>query len=586
MSMSEQELHAALTAAIAEKRKAEQSGDAAATAQANIVYQAAHKAYWDFKRDFEAAAPGAMERSTAEMQVLEHTVRETLLRAAPNVLFLHSDYLPVPIAAARIFKHLGATGELYRRGSAVVELDRENRMTVVSPTALRSRLNKRGRKVIGFKKAQTATGELYFADKHCSEDQAKVLLHSSEVELLPEIKVVSAMPLLVEVGGKLVLTKPGYNSDSGVLVTGALAVGDVPLQDAAAALWDLLRDFRFATDADKARGLAALIAPALRMGGLLPGNALVDMTEADQSQTGKGFKHQVTHAIYGEQPRPVTQKDGGVGSFDESLSSAMMSGAPFIVLDNLRGKVNSTVLEHAVTPITPDGRVAVRVPHHGEVMVDVSRTLFQATSNGFSTTKDFSNRLLDTRLLKQAAEYRYTVWPEGGLLQRIRQHRAYYLSCVHAIIRYWHAAGKPMLPTEHSFREWVGTLDWMARSVWGTVALLDGHADAMARIGNEALSWLRQVALAVLQEGRGGIELRASELRPICEVSGLLPDGVRPGHDDNQAERAIGVVMASCFRDKQLVSVDGIHVTRTERMEKRAVQYDQRPVKFYTFARA
>jgi hypothetical protein len=358
----------------------------------------------------------------------------------------------------------------------------------------------------------------------------------------------------------------------------------VALPEAAAALKTILRDFQFATRGDEARGLAALIAPALRMGALLSGDALVDTAEADASQTGKGFKHKVTHAIYGEQPRPVTQKDGGVGSFDESLSTAIMSGAPFIVLDNLRGKLDSKLLEHAITPSTSDGTVAVRVPHRGEVMVDVGRTLFQATSNGFSTTKDFANRLLNTRLLKQPENHRFTEWREGGLLEHIEQHRAAYLSSVYAIVRYWHAHGKPKLTTTHPFKAWVGTLDWIVQNVWGTVPLLEGHAEAVTRISSENLTWLRQLAIAVLQDGKGGRELRASELRPICEAAGLLPKGVKPGAEDNQAERAIGLVMATCFRDAEAVSVDGIHVARTERDEKRA-QYDVRPVKFYTFTR-
>lgn len=578
------ELNAALVAAIAAKTRANKTGSSMERAAASAAYEAAHSAYWTFEMYLQHAAPGAQERDTVEMRALDPQVAEAITRALPNVLFLHNDYLPPNIAANRIFKYLAASGELYRRGTAVVELDKDaGRMTTLSPTALRSRLNKHGRQVLAFKKSQN--NELFAAEKHCGEDTAKVLLSCTEVDRLSEIKLVTSAPLLVELDGKLLLTKPGYNADSGVLVTGNISVGHVSLTDAAAALLDLLRDFQFATNGDKARGLAALIAPALRMGGLLPGNALIDVTEADQSQTGKGLKHQVTHAIYSEQAYPVAQKEGGVGSFDESLSQAIMSGAPFLVLDNLRGKVNSTLLEHAITPITSDGRVAVRVPHRSEVMVDIRRTMFQATSNGFSSTKDLANRLLITRLICQPSGYSFTTWPEGGLLQRIQQHSAYFLSCVHAIVRHWHAAGKPRLPTDHSFRDWVGALDWIVRNVWGAVPLLDGHADAAARIANQGLTWLRQVAFAVLQDGRGEMELRASDLRHVCEVAGLLPDGVRPGHDDNQAERAIGQLLAGCFRNENIVNVDGIRVTRIERIEKRPLHYDMRPVKFYTFTR-
>lgn len=568
------ELKAALDRAEAAKKATEAAGGPAFVA-AHDEFLRAHRAYWGARA--AAKGPTPQEKQT-DMDV------SAFLANWPKDAFLlpNDNFVSDSAAAERVFSYFASTGELYRRGSAVVEL-KKNRIAILTPTAFRSRLTKRGRTTLAFKVGHN--GQLVLAPKHCSEDIAKVLLNSSEVDLLPEIKLVTAMPLLVEVGGQLVLTKPGYNAESGVLVTGNLIVFDVSLPDAAAGLKALLRDFRFASLGDEARGLAALIAPALRMGGLLSGDALVDTAEADESQTGKGFKHKVTHALYGEQPRPVTQKDGGVGSFDESLSTAMMSGAPFIVLDNLRGKLNSTLLEHVITPNTSDGTVAVRVPHRGEVMVDVGRTLFQATSNGFSTTKDFANRLLNTRLLKQPGDYPFAAWPEGGLLEHIEQHRAAYLSCVFAIVRYWHAHGKPKLATTHSFKTWVGTLDWIVRNVWGTVPLLEGHAEAVTRISSSSLTWLRQVAIAVLQDGKGGLELRASDLRPICEAAGMLPEGVRPGAEDNQAERAIGLVMATCFRDAHAVTVDGIHVMRSERMEKRTVQYDVRPVKFYTFTR-
>jgi hypothetical protein len=583
----------ALKDAVKAKSQAEKEGTPEQRAAAVAAYNLAHKTHWDLVREKQLTAPGALEANTDAMRSLDPAVRDVLIQAPPQVLFLHNDSLPANLAAERMFSHLGSTGEMYRRGSAVVELDKGNRMSVLTPTAFRSRLNRRGRKVLAFKKSQT--GSLYPEDKHCGEDVAKVLLAASEVELLPEIKLVVVMPLLVEQAGQLIVTKPGYNHESGVLVTGNAAVRDIAIDEAAAALQDLLRDFQFATPGDKARALAGIIGPAIRMGALISGNALIDTVEADQSQAGKGTKHQVTHAIYGEQPYPLAQSAGGVGSFDESLGQALISGAPFITLDNLRGNLDSTKLEHAVTPIVADGRVAVRVPHRGEIMVDTGRTLFQATSNGFSSTLDLANRLLITRLIRQPMGYRFTQWPEGGLLKRIRLHAAYYLSCVHAVIRHWHSAGKPKLPTSHSFTEWVGTLDWIVQNVWGVAPLLDGHTSAAARIANPTLSWLRQVAFAVLRENRGGIELRAGDLREICERCSLMPEGVKPSSEDNHAERAIGRMMGACFPklegstatadalSVQTIDVDGVQVTRIEREEQRAVKQDWRPVKYYVF---
>jgi hypothetical protein len=576
-------LETELKVAVAAKMQTDRTGTPAEKSAAKSAYEDAHAKRWDFERERNLRANGAREAGSVEMQVLDATVRDTLLRARADVLFLHNNLLPAPVAAARMFSCLGQTGEMYRRGNTVVELDKDNRMAVLTPAAFRSRLNKKGRRILAFERK---SGDVFFADKHCSDDEARVLLNASEVERLPEIKLVVSMPVLVETDGVLRTTQPGYNADCGVLVTSNAAVWDIEINEAVAALLDLLRDFKFATEGDKSRALSGFIGPAIRMGALLGNtNALVHLAEADDSQAGKGFELELIHTIYGEMPRTVVQREGGVGSFDESLSSAMISGAPFIVLDNLRGSLRSTHLEGAITPVSKDKRVAVRIPHRGEVMVDISRMLFQATSNGVSSTIDLANRLLINRIIKKPGDYQYTPWPEGSLLLRAAEHSAYYLSCIHSVVRYWHASGKPRLPSEHTFKDWVGSLDWIVRNVFKGAPLLEGHTSAASRMANPSLTWLRKLALAVLREGKAEEELRASDIREVCERCDLMPEGVRPGYEENAAERAIGRTLGACFAHGDVappVEVDGMRIVRTVRPP---LHDKSQSTKFYTFAR-
>jgi hypothetical protein len=570
------ELKTALDRANAAKQATAPAGGPAFAAACEEARRA-HRAYWEAVA--ESKGPPSRDKQ-AELDVgafLKHWPKNAFL--LPNDNFVSDS-----IAAERVFSYFATTGELYRRGPAVVELDQDSRAVVLKPTAFRSRLTKNGRTTLALKAGNA--GQLVLAQKHCSDDIAKVLLSASETRLLPEIKLIVAMPLLVEVDGKLMLAQPGYNGNCGVLVTGNTSVrDDVPLAEAAAALADLLRDFKFATRGDRSRGIAGLISPCLRMGGFLHGNALIDTVEADESQAGKGTKCELTHAIYGETPYSVVQREGGVGSLDESLSTAIMSGAPFIVLDNLRGSLKSTVLEAAVTPVSSDKRTPVRVPFLGEIRVDMGRTLFQATSNGFSSTKDLANRLLVTRLLKQAGDYAYHAWDGLGLLQHVAKYRGYYLSCVHAVVRYWHASGKPCLATKHTFKPWAGTLDWIVQHVFGGAPLLEGHEDAASIISNRGLSWLRQLAHAVVKGGQGDSWLRAGDLRVICEREGCLPDGVKLDWGDDKIEPAIGRAMHTCFGSSTAVKVvvDGITVTRTEH---KPADNNWKPTKFYMFAKA
>src|SRR5438874_2676650 len=102
----------------------------------------------------------------------------------------------------------------------------------------------------------------------------------------------------------------------------------------------------------------------------------------DSSQAGKGYLLELIQTIYREIPSVVAQKNGGVGGFDESLSQAMLTGRPFIQLDNIRGKMNSAFLE-AVLTCPQGGMVPARVPYKADIQVAPGQFIFQLTSNGY-----------------------------------------------------------------------------------------------------------------------------------------------------------------------------------------------------------
>ena len=66
----------------------------------------------------------------------------------------------------------------------------------------------------------------------------------------------------------------------------------------------------------------------------------MDLGESDDSQAGKGYRAKLTAAIYNDHAVPVTQRNSGVGGLEESFSSALIDGASFINLDNIRGKTD------------------------------------------------------------------------------------------------------------------------------------------------------------------------------------------------------------------------------------------------------
>ena len=504
------------------------------------------------------------------------------------LLILPSGDVSYSEAAEIIFPILAANRQIFVRGTAVVELvttAEGARLDVLRPAALRSRLDDAGT-VVAWRKG--ANGEAVLKQTHCSEDVAKVFLETRAArELLPPIVSVTGCPVIVEdEDGNLRELAAGYHpARGGILVAAGEPSPEVPLDEAVAALSGLLVDFDFVTPSDRSRALAAFVTPALAIGGHLPGRAPCDVAEANQSQSGKGFRQKQTAAIYNERPYVVAQKNGGVGGLDESFSQALIGGRPFIQLDNLRGTLDSPFLEAFFTADS----IGARVPHRGEVPVDPSRFFVMASSNGVETTRDFANRSSFVRIRKRPPGHPWREYPEGDSLDHVRARQPYFLGCVFAVVAAWLAHGKPRTAeTRHDFRPWAQTLDWIVQNVFSAAPLLDGHLDAQERVSNPALVFLRAVALAAEQAGRLGESFSASNLAELAEGAGVPIPGLRAGADERAAAKQIGTLLARVFSavEDEETEVDGFSVRRTERAEPREDGNGLRTFKAYAIQRA
>ena len=419
----------------------------------------------------------------------------------------------------------------------------------------------------------------------CPESVARVI-HAAAVfrRALPPIAILTRCPVLIERDGALVQVV-GYDRQSGVLAHGEQAV-DVTLVEARDLLNELVADFKFPTAADRARALAAFITPALVLGGLLRGRAPVDLAEADASQSGKGFRVKLKSAVFNETCRTVTQKpSGGVGGLEESFNAALIRGASFVCLDNLRGRLDSPAIESFLT----EDHYTARAAYSENTDIDPRRVVLMITSNKADVTPDLANRSVCCRILKQPEGYAFRRYPEGDILDHVRANQTRFLGAVFAVVRAWHEAGRPRTDeARHDFRAWAQTLDWMTRNLLQAGPLLDGHRETQLRMTNPVLNWLRDVALVVIQSGQGSVWLRAGDLVDLLaespvEVPGL-PEHGDPSDPDTRkaAQQGVGRKLGLCFKSGDVVTLDVYTVTRRE-----TYQDDTRhTVKEYCFARS
>jgi hypothetical protein len=484
---------------------------------------------------------------------------EVFSSGTPAVLALPSGSVSISESARAIFAHIAPSRTLFWRGGALVELvdlDGTPTLSVLQPDAFRSRVERHG-KLFAWR---LVDGKPVLAPALMPRDTAAALLATAEArELLPPIASVLSCPVIVEAeAGQVAILGKGYHPQhGGLLVTGGELPPQVAQEEAAASLRWLVEEFVFQSEGDRSRALAALITPALRIGCFLKGNVPLDAAEADQSQSGKLYRHDLVCSLHRERAYVVTARQGGVGSVDESFAAALVAGRPFIMLDNLRGRLDS---QHLESFLTAPGTFPARVPHRGEIMVDPKCFLIQLSSNGVSATRDLVNRSSICRIRKRPGfAYRDTIG-------ELRARQPYFLGCVFSLIAEWVAAGKPRTKDcRHDFREWCQVLDWICQNLLEAAPLMDGHVAAQERAANPALTWLRAVALAVASEGRLPATLTASEICEVCDQHGVD----LPGESKDAPPIQAGRLLAKVFKESPSADVDGFQITKEVRQVHR-----------------
>jgi len=478
-------------------------------------------------------------------------------------LILPGGEISITESAEEIFLRIAARSDIFFRGGraheVVMDTDGSRRLAPFTSVRFRSRLEDYGTLFVW---RSGGKGEPVLKHAICPEEIAKALLESSPArDLLPPVSILAACPVLVPTAGQCKVLQPGWSQEGGgIFITGGATPPTLNLPDAVEGLLGLLADFDFTTPGDHSRAIAAFIAPALRFGGWLQNQLPVDIAEADASQAGKGYRQKCTAAIYREVPNLVVQKSGGVGGFDESLSQKLIDGRPFVLIDNLRGKLDSPFFEAV---LTAPGTTPARVPHRGEVQVDARSFVFQITSNGMETTRDLANRASIIRIRKRPPGYPFKAYSEGDLFAHLGANQPFYLGCVFAVIKHWVYKGKPTTTeSRHDFREWAQKLDWIVQNVFAAVPLLDGFDEARQRVSDPHRSWVRAVTILVHAAGKSGQQLTATHLAEIAADNDLPPPSVKADACEVVMAQAIGRTMGSTFGNTDEVEIDGYTVRR------------------------
>lgn len=302
------------------------------------------------------------------------------------------------------------------------------------------------------------------------------------------------------------------------------------------------------------------------MGGFITENTPLHIIEAEESQTGKGFFLSMRDAMYGEKSVLIAKSTGGVGSLDETFGTALFGGRPFIQLDNLRGKLDSSLLE---SYLTNPGELMVRIPYSPAKALDGSLRFVSITSNGVETTEDLTNRASFIRLVK-GKDRVFTMVDGKSIQQVIQEAQPKFMGAITKIIRQYHSEGMPRTAERrHARVEWAQKLDWIVQNIFELEPLMDGHEVVQRRANTKDLSFVRAVAIQVEKSNLIGHALKAQEIVNVCqtgsiEIPGWSSKGPE-GYADGQEARQVGTLIGKAFGPQDALDVDAFVVTRAER---------------------
>jgi hypothetical protein len=476
-----------------------------------------------------------------------------------------------------MFDLIGKHHRLFKRGGCLVEVT-GGEITTVTPERFCSLIETYGSRVA---RREIHDGKPVYRTAVLPKNHASILMASPELSRVLPLRQISNCAIITK--DCRVLAAGYHDHEGGSFVSPCQPPSEMTLEAAKVALMTLLNDFLFPTPSDLSRAVASLLSPALKKGGWLAVNETFpnDVSEAEVSQSGKTLRLKVVCALYGEKFIGITPPNGGVGSLDESIGTALLSGRTFISIDNVRGKIVSGIMESAMTGDQTQARGFGKTG-----IVKSGAFLWQISTNGAEFTTDLANRSIITRIRKRPEGFPFHQFNEGGIIAHLMANGPFYLGAVFTILKEWAKHGCPKTgESRHDFREWCRSLDWIIQNIFEMAPLLDGHKDEQLRTANPSLTWLRDVSMAVRSRGQLGQALTTGDLVGIAEDADIDFPGNRASRDEppQRAGKMLGPLFRQAGGDRLIV--DGMLITREERL-----QYVEGkgniPTKFYTISEA
>lgn len=277
---------------------------------------------------------------------------------------------------------------------------------------------------------------------------------------LPALEAIVEAPVMRPDGS--IVVAPGYDAATRLILSPApgleVDVSERPARadvEAALGLLDeLLRDFPFDSEADRANALGFMLTPILRPA--IAGSVPLALVDAPKAGNGKGLLVNVAATIATGRSATMFTPPSSDDEWTKTLLSIFAEGSTFVAIDEA-DELRSKALSNALTESYVKGRILGR----SETLTAPVRATWAACGNNVRARGDLVRRTYSIRLdAKTSQPHERAGFLHPNLLAWAYAERGRLLGALLTLARAWIVADRPKVdvPAFGSFEEWASTV--------------------------------------------------------------------------------------------------------------------------------
>ncbi len=344
-------------------------------------------------------------------------------------------------------------------------------------------------KSVRFVTKKNRGGVIVVEDAHPPIAAVKNMLASDSFPL-PPLKGLTYCPVFSKDGN--LRTEPGYDPETELYQVGSGEVVVVTMEPEEARdflVVELLGDFPFATQADRANAFGKLLDPYVRP--LIDGPTPLFLAESPTPGSGKGYLAMaLTVPAMGDnyllQGEPQDDAE-----FEKRMLANLREGAPRVIIDNINRPIDSGVLAGVLTASSYSGRLLGT-----NIQVKIPVTLdFIATANNPVLSMEMARRTVRSRLVPNTDKpWERVGFRHDDLGAWVKENRAKIQGACIAIIQGWIAKGMPKFSGKPigSFQNWSNIVGGIVESV-GVEGFLANRDEMFEQGDVDSEAWINLV---------------------------------------------------------------------------------------------